>query len=264
MHHCFRSAVHKSVVVLGLTSLAAGVTANEPTTLDHNISTARPSFSAPATTLERGHWQVEAGYQFTSNDDDGIKSDNHTLPQVFLRFGLDERLEANVFWSGYTDSDSNVGDADGANDLAIGLSYQLTPADAQFALATFVNLSLPLGSEEFSSDEPDPSLGIAWSYATDAGPGLFGTLVASSVTDADERETEFGAAIGAAFSLTEKLGTFVEYFGIFSDTDKSAHNLMGGLTYLVTKNFQLDLNAGTGLNHAADDYFISSGFGWRF
>jgi len=264
VHDSCRSVVHGPGFAIGLFALAVVVNASAVAPLDHAINTARPSFSSPATTLERGHWQIEGGYQFTSNDDDGVDSDNHTIPQVLLRFGLNERFEANLFWSGYTDIDSNRGDVDGVNDVAVGVSYQITPDDAQLAMGAFVTLSLPVGSDEFSSGEPDPSLGFAWSYATNDGPGLFGTLLAGSVTDGDERATEFAASFGAAFSITEKFGTFVEYFGIFSDTEKSAHNLMGGLTYLVTKNVQLDASAGTGVNDAADDFFVSTGFGWRF
>ncbi len=259
-----RSTVLRPGTAIALFSCAFVTNASDTATLGHSINTARPSFSSPATTLEPGHWQIEGGYQFTSNDDAGVESDDHTLPQVLLRLGVNDRVEFNLFWSGYTDIDSNVGDADGANDVSVGVSYQITPDDAQLAMGTFVALSLPVGSDEFSSDEPDPSLGFAWSYATNGGPGLFGTFVASSVTGNDERETEFGASIGAAFSLTDSFGTFVEYFGIFSDTNKTTHNLMGGLTFLVNNDVQLDMYAGGGLNEVADDFFIGTGFGWRF
>lgn len=259
-----RSILRRPGVAIALFSFSFVANASDTATLGHSINTARPSFSSPATTLEPGHWQIEGGYQFTSNDDDGVESDNHTMPQVLLRLGVNDRVEVNLFWSGYTDIDSNVGDADGSNDVSIGVSYQITPDDAQLAIGTFATLSLPVGSDEFSSDEPDPSLGVAWSYATDSGPGFFGTFVASSVTSNDERETGFGASLGAAFSLTDNFGTFIEYFGIFSDTNKTTHNLMGGLTYLVSNDVQLDVYGGGGLNNVADDFFIGTGFGWRF
>jgi hypothetical protein len=161
VHDSFNSAFHGPGFAIGLFSLAVAANASETAPLAHAINTARPSFSSPATTLERGHWQIEGGYQFTSNNDDGVESDNHTIPQVLLRLGLNERFEANLFWSGYTDIDSNSGDVDGANDVAVGISYQITPDDAQLAMGAFVTLSLPVGSDEFSSDGADPGLGFA-------------------------------------------------------------------------------------------------------
>ena len=37
----------------------------------------------------------------------------------------------------------------------------------------------------------------------------------------------------------------------------------GGFTFLVNNNFQLDVRAGVGLNEAADDYFVGTGFAVR-
>ena len=86
----------------------------------------------------------------------------------------------------------------------------------------------------------------------------------NSITDNDERATELGTAIGLAFSLNDRLGSYVEYFGVHSDSADSAHSINGGFTYLVNNDAQLDLYAGGGLNDAADDFFVGSGIAWRF
>lgn len=232
--------------------------------LSSPISTSRPSFSAPSTTLQRGQWQLEGGYQYTSDDGSGIDSDAHTLPFLLVRTGVSNRLELDLFWTGYSDVDTNVGDIDGASDLSVGLSYQLMPDDSKLGMSVFGALSLPVGSDDFSSDEVDPGAGLAWSYALDAGPGLFGTVVANSVTSGDERETQLGTAVGLAHALSERIGSYVEYFSIHSDSADSAHSIDGGLTYLVNRDVQLDIYAGGGLNDEADDFFIGSGVAWRF
>ncbi len=228
------------------------------------ISTSRPSFSSPATTLDSGQWQFEGGYQYTSNDDGGVDSDAHTLPLLLLRTGLTNRLELNLFWSGYADVDSGQNQIDGTSDLSLGLSYQLMPDSSQLAVSVFGALSLPVGSDAFSSDEVDPGLGVAWSYALDSGPGLFGTVVANSVSSDDERETQLGTAIGVGHALSDRIGSYVEYFSIHSDSSDSAHSVNGGFTYLVSNDLQLDVYAGGGLNHLADDFFVGSGVAWRF
>lgn len=228
------------------------------------LSTSRPSFSAPATTLERGHWQLEAGYQYAADDDAGLERDMHALPFLLVRAGLSDRVELNAFWSGYSAVDTDRRDADGVSDLAVGASFQLTPDASSFSASLFSVLSLPVGDDDFSSGEVDPSLGFAWAYAPAAGPGLFGTLLASSVSDDDERETVLGTAVGLAQPLSERLGSYVEYFSVHSDAADSAHSINGGFTFLLTLDVQVDVYAGGGLNDAADDFFAGGGLAWRF
>lgn len=228
-----------------------------------NINTARPSFSSAATTLDTGLWQWEGGYQFTSNDDE-LDTDAHTLPLLFLRLGITDDLELNLSWAGYNNIDSNAGDDDGVSDLSIGFAYQLTDDGEPFEMALFGSLSLPIGGDDFTSDDVDPGIGLAWSYSPVVGPGLFGTVVFNSVSEDDERASTLGAAIGASFAISERLGSYIEYFGQHSDSDDSSHSLGTGLTYLLRNNLQLDINGGVGLNHAADDYFVGAGVGWRY
>lgn len=228
------------------------------------ISTARPSFSGPATTLDAGYWQWEAGYQYTSNDDGGVDTDSHTLPLLFVRLGLSDRVEVNLTWTGYSNIDSAGVNTDRLSDLVLGASYQVMPDNSAFALATFVNLSVPVGSNDFSSDKVDPGLGIAWSYAASAGPTWFGTVVVNSISDGSERATELGTAIGIAYGLSARVGAYVEYFSVHSDSADSAHNLGGGVTYLINNDAQFDINGGVGLNGDADDYFVGVGLAWRY
>ena len=84
------------------------------------------------------------------------------------------------------------------------------------------------------------------------------------MTDNDERASTLGAAIGASFSLSDHLGSYVEYFGVHSDSADSTHSLGGGFTYLINNDLQLDINGGIGLNNAADDYFAGAGVSWRY
>ncbi len=234
----------------------------EPSELG-SINTARPSFSSASTTLETGHWQWEGGYQYTKKDDE-IDTDSHTLPSVFLRLGVNDNLELNLAWAGYTETNTNEGDSDGVSDLSVGLAYQLTDDASPLAIALFSSVSLPVGSDDFTSDEVDPSIGLAWSYSPTVGPGLFGTVVLNSVSDNDERASVLGAAIGASLAVTEQIGSYIEYFGVPSDSDDASHSLGAGVTYLVRNNVQLDINGGIGLNDVADDYFVGAGIGWRF
>jgi hypothetical protein len=86
------------------------------------------------------------------------------------------------------------------------------------------------------------NLGAEWEAET--GPGYFYT-----------------AALG--IGLTEKVGMFVEGFGIFATDAPNEHLADAGFTWLVLPNLQFDVSGGVGLNDAAGDYFISTGLSYR-
>jgi hypothetical protein len=86
------------------------------------------------------------------------------------------------------------------------------------------------------------NLGAEWEAET--GPGYFYT-----------------AALG--IGLTEKVGMFVEGFGLFATGADNKHLADAGFTWLLLPNLQFDISGGIGLNEAASDFFISTGLSYR-
>ena len=81
--------------------------------------------------------------------------------------------------------------------------------------------------------------------------------------------TAWAQAFTTGISLTDKLGMYLESFGIFPSGAKAPdagpeYYADGGFTYRITNNFQLDIRAGVGLNRHADDFFAGSGFAVRY
>ncbi len=72
-----------------------------------------------------------------------------------------------------------------------------------------------------------------------------------------------------SFSIAPKIGGFVEYYGnvpLIEDGLKSwGNNVDAGIGYLVNKDLQLDISAGTNLDSfdAGSNYFIDFGVSWR-
>ena len=85
-------------------------------------------------------------------------------------------------------------------------------------------------------------------------------------TEDGSRFFQTSASLSVAFAVTDRLGTYVEYFGFYPNAEGSdcAHSINSGLTYLINNNFQIDLRVGAGLNEEADDFFTGIGFAWRF
>jgi len=82
----------------------------------------------------------------------------------------------------------------------------------------------------------------------------------------EEYYVEFAQSLTTGYGLTEKLGSYAEWFMFAPCSAETARNQQyfnAGFTYLVTDNFQWDIRSGVGLNDAADDFFTGTGFAVR-
>jgi hypothetical protein len=226
------------------------------------IGADRPGFSTSPQTVPLGRLQIEGGYQFTM--DRGV--DSHALPFVLIRAGLTKKLELRVGWDGLSWTENNGRFKPEATDMSLGLKTNVFEQGAVLpAIGLLGSLSLPTGNGSATSNRVDPTGGLLWNYDLAAGPGIFGTVLLSSVTGDDGRFFEAGNAIGISLPVNDRFESFVEYFGFYRKGGGGpAHNLNGGFTYLFTDNLQLDINGGLGLNGRADDYFLGTGLAFRF
>jgi hypothetical protein len=230
--------------------------------LTGTISADRPGFSTSPETVLPGRLQIEGGYQFTA--DRGV--DSHSMPLLLIRAGLTKKLEARVNWDGLSWTENDRRFKPEANDMSVALKANLSEQSRVLpAIGLLGSLSIPTGKGGSTSNGVDPTGGLLWSYNLAAGPSLFGTVLMSSVTGDDGRFFEAANAVGVALPINDRFGSFLEYFGLYrKGGGGAAHNLNGGLTCLLTDNLQLDINGGLGINGRADDFFLGTGFAFRF
>ncbi len=170
----------------------------------HPISTERPSFSSSPIALERSKWQFELGYQY-SKDNEGVSAQDHILPLLLIRTGISDRLELQISWPGYSWTEVNGNNGHGANDVGIGLKWQLSDPNAATLLGLFAGLTLPVGDSDVGADDTEPVLGLFWSHS--GRFSLFGTVLYSE----SGNDTVISNAIGMDLQLPVGTGAYVEY-----------------------------------------------------
>ena len=223
-----------------------------------NINAERPGFSSSPLALDYRRWQVEAGYRYQRV---GSSMDAQTLPLLLLRYGAGERAEVQFSWAGLNRIDAGVRDINGSSDASIGVKWQLTDDAATTPVGVFASLSLPVGDNELSSNEIDPSLGLFWAHQ--GWISLFGTVLLSEF----DKESTIGNAVGINLPVSDRCrgcGAYVEYFGNYTEHKGPQHNLNAGMTFLRSADLQFDVHAGFGLNDRAPDGFIGFGAAYRF
>jgi hypothetical protein len=244
--------------------------------LNKPIETDRPDFTESSVTVGQGVLQLETGYTFIRNDDDGVRTDTHSFPESLLRVGMfAEWFEWRVDWNyliernevgGLTDTES------GAEDLTLGCKLAITGQEGILPETGIIfQMSVPTGSDEFTADEVLP--GVNYLYGWNLNKDETWTLGGSTGLNADvdditaDTYSLFSQSLTLGHDWTERVGSYVEWYvlsPVSADTNRPQNYLNGGFTYLINDDMQWDIRAGVGLNEAADDFFVGSGLSVRY
>ncbi len=261
-----------ATLVLGMGfALTAPALAQDFSGLPDPLVTDRPDFTESTATIPRGHFQIEGGYTFTRQGDEDASS----LGELLLRVGTGERTEARFGIGSYGRIDPGVpgsSNLSGYEDPFIGLKIRLNASDPNLLppgipqMALLLSTSVPVGSDELTSDEwqPEGKLGLSWDL-TDV-LSLSSNLIYGYPSDGDERFHQLGATLSTSFSLTDRLGAYVEAYGFNKESlnGSSTTYLNGGLTFGVSNDVQLDIRVGAGLDDPSPNWFAGVGGGVRF
>ncbi|MEX2285697.1 MAG: transporter [Planctomycetaceae bacterium] len=241
---------------------------------DEPLVTDRPDFTEASSTVGHGVTQIETGYIYSYNSDDGETVRGQSFGEPLFRHGIVANwleLRIAVFpvqerTRTATTSDSTAG----TEDLLLGLKIGLTAQEGVLPeMAVMPQMTVPTGSNAFTDDQVLP--GVNWLYGWDISEE-FATGGSTQFFRAVDGETDDTFTLWAqswtmSASLTDQLSGFFEWYGLFpsgAETEQVQHYLNGGFTYLITNDVQFDLRAGWGLNHAADDFFAGTGLCVRF
>lgn len=245
-----------------------------PPGYDEPLVTDRPDFTEASTTVGRGVVQLETGYTYFYDSEDGGTTKLHSLPESLFRIGMFAQWFELRIAPNYVEETTRgplpTDFASGADDLYLGIKLGLTPQEGILPeMALIPQMFVPTGSSEITADEVLP--GVNWIYAWDITERLStaGSTQANRSLDDVTGDAFWLVAQSWVFgySITERVGSYIEYFGLYphsADTVKPTHFINGGFTLLVTNNLQFDWRVGVGLNKAAADYFTGTGFSVRF
>jgi hypothetical protein len=258
----------------------AGLLSWEAVPLTEPLVTDRPDFTESTDAVPRGHFQFEMGYTFTYDRERKERVRDHTAPELLLRIGLFDDFELRFGWDGYSysherfETETRRGRpvmredwTQGGNDLSLGFKYKFFEQDGfRPHFGVIGAITVPSGSAGVSSGDVDPELVLLWAYDVNDRLAIAGNVGVAGPTGPEGRFFQASASLSGAVAITDRLGTYVEYFGFYPNSEgtDAAHSLNGGFTYLINDNLQIDVRAGFGLNEEADDFFSGIGLAWRW
>ncbi len=231
------------------------------------LVTDRPDQTESSGVVPLRHLQIETGFLMSGDRTGELELNSFTYNTTLLRYGLLENFELRAGLEFRSENEKmldsgEVNTISGFSPLYVGFKTRITEEKGWIPEIAFLGgVSLPLTAHrQFRALHPAAIMRFAFSH-TLSGRFSFGYNLGAEW----EAETGPGYRYTTArgIGLTEKLGLFLEVFGLFATEAENEHLADAGLTWLLLPNLQLDLSGGVGLNGAASDYFISAGFSYR-
>jgi hypothetical protein len=303
---CFHSTCRTQLILIGLTftlgiikadecaecegaaSLAAEVESSRIRTLfswgareieedasDSPIVTDRPHFSEASSLVGLGRWQIETGYTYYGDRNNGVQTGTSSLPETLLRIGiLAEWFELRIATNFINSKTRFAGTQDsngGFDDLYLGAKLAFFEQKGWLPeVALFPQTRVPVGQRELTDNAWLPGFNLAYSWVINEWLELeCNTQLNRRRDDTGTFYAEFTQTANLEYQLSEKLGAFTEWFGFMPNGANASsagpqHYFHAGFVYLITPNLQYDIHAATGLNKHADDYFAGTGLSARF
>ncbi len=241
-----------------------------------DIITDRPDQTESTDILQPGYVQIETGVMHERIPDDGIgfylSEESSIYISTLIRIGVFENLELRIApeygiinnRSRYElDPEWYEQKSEGFTPLVLGTKIKIVAERLHSpALSFLFNIDLPeIAGKDFKSSYTTPEVRLAIAKELSDRFGLGVNVGAEFNMALGETNGLYTVALG--LGLLDNLSGFIEFYGFFRQYSKNTHFLDGGLTYLIQKNIQLDLSAGTGLTDFTQDYFISGGLSVR-
>jgi hypothetical protein len=216
----------------------------------------RPDFTEGTGIIPLGHWQAEGGTTFSRIDEEEAS----TLGELLVRVPLAERVEARFNVGSYDWIHGGGPNVEGYEDPEVGVKIRLNETSRP-ELAVLLLTTVPLGGKDLTADAWQPTVKLAAAWDLTDRFSLSSNLNVAYLAEGSERFSQVAASLSAGFSLTDRLGAFLEAFGFSEETSggPATGYVNGGFSYGVTNDLSVDIRAGAGLNDANPDYFIGAG-----
>lgn len=231
--------VNYLALIVGLTSYAV---------FSQSIITDRPDQTESSSTIEQGSLQIETGILIGFTEDDFTSERQLLAPTALFRYGITNGVELRVLSQFESLKDQNSSQRiNGISDLEIGTKVQLfKKEDINTEIAFVSHLILPTGSMGLTNDSFGTINKLSISHEINDALEL-GYNLGYDYFGEGNGDLTYSVAFG--FSVTDKLGIYIEPFGSFVDINTLEANFDAGIAYLLKDNVQLDFSFGTGINH---------------
>lgn len=225
-----------------------------------SIQTDRPDQTECPFIVPKNYFQLENGFSYEKTDSE---TSQIVAPTILTRFGINDHFELRLITElGIEDHFSST--ISGINPVLIGFKTQLFKEKGIIPITSFIgHIGIPkLGSKQLQTSYYAPEFRFTMQHTVSERQSLSYNLGAE--WNGESPEPTFIYTLTTGYSLTEKMGAYVELYGFVPQIQQPDHRFDAGITYLLNTNHQLDVSGGFGLSAISPKYYLALGYSFRF
>jgi len=233
-----------------------------------DLVTDRPDQTESSFTVPLKSLQIETGFIMEIDKTDLFSQISYAYNSTLLRYGLLENLELRLGIEYMGDKITNRLNDDtyrlaGFSPLYTGFKLKVTEENGLKPEIAFLGgLVLPFtAGNEYKPDYSGANIRFAFSHTLTDRISIGYNLGAE--WDGETAIPGYFYSFATGIGISDKLGGFIESYGLILENGYKEHMLDAGFTYLLIQNLQFDLSGGIGINNNAPDSFISFGLSYR-
>ena len=232
-----------------------------------DLVTDRPDATEAPTVVPVGSLQVETGAFTTSFEDNGIKEEVFTYNTTLLRYGILDNLELRIGWN-FEEVQTTINGME-SNDVASGLSPLLFGAKVAISeekgwfpeIGLIGHIFLPFtASSDFKPEFTAADFRFSFNHTLSERSGIAYNL--GGQLGGESAEFAYIYTLAYGYSITDKLGAYVEVYGDLPEDSSANHFWDAGLTYAIAPLIQLDATVGQSITEG-QDILLSAGVSFR-
>ncbi|HYW95126.1 MAG TPA: transporter [Bacteroidales bacterium] len=233
--------------------------------------TERPGQTIPPATMNKGSFQVEAGFTFEGDKPEDTRLHNITPVSSLFRYGLTDWLELrsglSFFQKNYTTQGiyhhefSDI--RKGLSPVIFGMKLHILENHGIIpSLSLAGSLSFPqLSTRKYAPDHIAPDLRLSAANHLYQGAGTTYNIGLS--WDGFNTLPSFLYSALLWVNHGQKLTSFYELYGFIPPEAVAADvRFDTGLSWLIITNLQADIEGGIGITEFAPDFYVGAGLSW--
>ena len=223
------------------------------------IEADRPDQTETPAIVPEGMIQVESGFTYQKNDSNSF---TFHLPSTLWKYGIKDNLELRIITE-FVHEQIQDESSNGFTPLFVGFKLKLLDENGIVPKTSIIaHIGLPkMASSNYKTEYLLPEFRFTMQHSLSEDLNLGYNL--GLEWDGFSKEPVFVYTLSTGYSITQKLGCYIETFGFLSQNAKSNQNLDGGITYLLNNNFMIDLSSSIGITELAPIYYWSFGISFR-
>ena len=232
------------------------------------FETDRPDRTETASIVPGGFYQLETGFQYQKNRQDGAEKRELLYPQALLRIDIlkkaELRLEGTFRRNDFLVQRQLRDRNRGLSNVRVGTKINLWEESGLLPMfSVMAMVELPWGVTAYKTDKVAPEIRLLFSNQITQKLKLEYNLGYRREKEEGDMESKIQYAVSLSREVSDKLSLFAEFFGDKPKGSRGENQVDGGIQYKLLPNLQVDVIAGTRVSSEAPEMFLGGGLSFR-